>query len=295
MLVRNARVFKISGIEVEDISAMLERARFSPPGAMEFSRGGFVPPYADGDLMRQVDQIVRVSYRVDSRLLPASVIKSEADHRAGVIEEREGRKVGRKERREITAMVTDELLPKAFIRTQVTHAWFDLKAGLLVVDTASAARAEECLSHMIRHMGTDEFKIARWRVRDHIPAAFTGWLSSEAPEGFTLDGRALLSDTEGGRVRITRKSITGDAVRDFLGHGNTCLELAMTRKDRLSFVLSHDLAFKRISFLDVKESTDQEQMDMMQSELEAAEIFLSAHEIAQAVSDLEGLMGGAGE
>lgn len=83
-----------------------------------------------------------------AKLLPASVVKQFADDRAKLIEENEGRKVGRKEMRELREAMTIELLPRAFIRRRTTYGWIDPVNGWLVIYAAAPAKAEEFLEHL---------------------------------------------------------------------------------------------------------------------------------------------------
>jgi len=63
-------------------------------------------------------------------LLPASVVKQFANDRAKQIEEAEGRRVGRKEMRDLREALQVELMPRAFVQRRSTFAWIDpLTAG----------------------------------------------------------------------------------------------------------------------------------------------------------------------
>jgi recombination associated protein RdgC len=109
---------------------------------------GWVPPRAGGTLIHSVNQQWLLALGVEEKLLPASIVKRFASDKAKEIEEAEGRRIGRREMREIQEAMTLELLPRAFIRSRSTFGWIDPGNGWLVIDSASPAKAEEFLEHL---------------------------------------------------------------------------------------------------------------------------------------------------
>ena len=160
----------------------------------------------------------------------------------------------------------EELLAKAFIRTTVVRAWLDFGAGLMVVDAASETKVDNLIGTLIRNF--DEMpKLRRWRTKGVPASHFTSWVQSgEAPDFFTIDDRALLTNPEGGKIRLTNQSMVDDEVRRLVEHGRTCSELAVTHADKLSFVLTQSLVLKRIAHIGVNEERDPAQADMMEEE-----------------------------
>jgi recombination associated protein RdgC len=83
--------------------------------------------------------------------------------------------------------------------------------------------------------------------------AMTDWLSSdEAPAGFTIDQDALLKARDGkASVRYANQTMDSDEVARHIRSGKRCTRLALTWSDRVSFVLTDALEFKRVKPLDV--------------------------------------------
>lgn len=296
MLARNATILTFAGITLDTIDAAVARRPFIPCGASEASSRGFIPPVAGMEgLIRFADNVAAIAMREDDKILPACVVQAESKRRAEEIEEQQGYKPGRKQMREIKELVTEELLAKAFIRTTVVRAWLDFGAGLMVVDAASETKVDNLIGTLIRNF--DEMpKLRRWRTKGVPASHFTAWVQSgEAPDFFTIDDRALLTNPEGGKIRLTNQSMVDDEVRRLVEHGRTCSELAVTHADKLSFVLTQSLVLKRIAHIGVNEERDPAQADMMEEERHDAEIILNAGAVREAFAAINEALGGIQE
>ena len=209
-------------------------------------------------LVHSVNRQMLLQLCTEKRLLPATVINQVAKARAAEIEEQQGYKPGKKQMRELKEQVTDELLPRAFTIRRTTGVWIDPINGWLVIDAASAAKAEEVLKLLIKAI--DPFPMTPLRVVQSPVAAMTDLLASDcAPSGFTVDqDTELRSNSEGkATVRYVRHSLEPEDVQRHIAAGKQCTRLALTWADRVSFVLTETLTIKRIAALDVlKEDSD---------------------------------------
>jgi len=93
-----------------------------------------------------VDRQILCAFRSEKKLLPASVINQFVKQRAIELEEQQGFKPGRKQLKDLKEEVTNALIPRAFSLTKDTRVWIDPVHHWLVIDTASATKAEEILS-----------------------------------------------------------------------------------------------------------------------------------------------------
>ncbi|MCC3289299.1 recombination-associated protein RdgC, partial [Bacillus cereus] len=80
------------------------------------------------------DQLL-FALRAQKRLLPSTVVHQVAADRIDEITAQQGYRVGKKQRKEITDRVHDELLPKAFLVHRDTQVWIDLKNRWMAIDT----------------------------------------------------------------------------------------------------------------------------------------------------------------
>lgn len=235
-----------------------------------------------------------IALGVESKLLPGAVINQEAAERAAEIEAQEGYKPGRKQMRDIKERVTDELLPRAFVRRRRTFVWIDPINGWLSVDAPSAAKAEEVLE--LLNKAVDNLPVRLLRTERSPVAAMTDWLvglaEGDAPSGFSIDRDCELKSVteEKSAVRYARHPLDGDEVRDHLVGGKLPSRLAMTWNDRISFVLTEKLEIKRLAFLDVLKEQS-EQADNADEQFDA-DFALMTGELAKLLPDLVEALGG---
>ncbi len=188
--------------------------------------------------------------RREDRLLPASVIREQVESRAEQIADSEARPVGRKERQRLRDEVLVDLLPRAFTRSTYLRAYIDPAADWIVVDTASATRAEELLSRLREALGS--LPLTPLSV-DKAPASvMTRWLAQRPPKGFAIGDECELREPAepGGVMRARRLDLTGDEVRGHLDAGMLAARVAVQWQEQIQCVLGDDLAIRRVRFLD---------------------------------------------
>ena len=251
---------------------------------------GWVPPTESGALVHSVNRQWLLALGVDKRLLPASVVKRAAQEAAREIENAEGRRVGRREMRDLRETLQAELLPRAFVQRYTTFAWIDPAGGWLAVDTAAPAKADELLEHL--HKSIDGFGARLPATQVSALSAMTSWVATgEAPAGFTIDQDVELRSPESAVVRYTKHTLEGDEVRQHIAQGKVVAHLALTWRDKVSFVLTDKLQIKRLVFLDILKEQAEGQTE------EAAERFdldftLMTGELSLLIADLMHALGG---
>ncbi|MFO1379014.1 MAG: recombination-associated protein RdgC [Chitinivorax sp.] len=257
MWFRNLLVFRFIqpfALEAEALSEKLQSAAFQPCGKMERQAVGFCQPakHAAAPLVHAVSGNLLLSLCVEDKILPAAVIRDFADVKVQEIEEAQGRKVGKKERKEIVERVTDELLPRAFTRRRKTTAMICPQQGWLIVDSASAKRAEELLEWLRKCV--DTLAVRPLNTEISPMAAMTDWLTGgEAPGNFGMETEVELKlpEEDGAVIRCLRQDVHADEVRNHLASGKRVTKLALTWADRMSFVLTEDLLIRRLAYLDL--------------------------------------------
>ncbi|MCB1956172.1 MAG: recombination-associated protein RdgC [Rhodocyclaceae bacterium] len=261
MWFRNLVVYRLPAPWAIDSEAFAERlaGRALPPcGAIEAETRGWVPPVKGGSYLHVIGGQWLIRLGSEHKLLPSSVVKQFVEDRAIELEEQQGFKPGRRQLRELKERVTDELLPRAFVRRRSEWAWIDPVDGWLVVDAASDARAE-AIVEMLRDT-LDELPLRRFDTERSPCSAMTEWVAEgDAPAGFTVDRELELRapDEEKATVRYLRHDLEGEEIAAHIRAGKRATRLAMTWSDRVSFVLADSGHLRRLAFLDVvKESLD---------------------------------------
>lgn len=303
LIARNAQISTIGGYTQELLQKMLDSQRFVAMSGLDKEARGFVPPVAvngDDSLLRMVGNKGAFALRIDTKLLPSSVVAAEVAHRAEEIEETQGFRLGRKQRKELIEQVTDELLPKAFTRTTLIRAWADWDAGLLIVDAANAGKRDVVFDVLfngaMKALDDDTSKstapIRLWQTNEDAAGCMTDWLAtSEAPAGITLDDGALIEGDEGAKVRISKQSVSTDQVKSLLEMGGQVTELAITINDQISCVLTKNLGIKRMTHLDMT-AHDEHTADLFEDQLRNAEIILNAGAVTTIMAAINAAMGG---
>lgn len=265
---KNAQIYRLPRpwpVEPDELLEALKPQAFTPCTSMELQRNGWAP-IGDQGIVYKVGRQLFLQLRTEKKLLPASVIKEAAAARCLELEEQQGFAPGRKQRLEVRERVADELLPRAFSIPSRTGVWIDPVNGWLVVDAASPARADEVVKLLLR--AVDKMPLESLRVLRAPVAVMTEWLHrDEAPEGFTIDMDATLRATGESKavVQYKRHTLEANDLGRHIAAGKQCVRLALTWSDKISFVLSEDLALSGIKALGVLEDktpgTAEERLD----------------------------------
>ncbi|MRD73984.1 recombination-associated protein RdgC [Rhodocyclus tenuis] len=293
MWFKNLQIFRLSTdapLSAAVVAEQLAQRPLNACSALDAQSFGFTPPRDGGDLVHVVNGQWLLALGVEQKLLPGSVVTQFAKDRAREIAENEGRKVGRKEMRELKERITEELLPRAFVRRRTTFAWIDPKNGWLVVDASAPAKAEEFLEAL--HKTLEALPVKPLRLARSPVAAMTGWVAgNEAPAGFSIDQDLELRSPEKATVRYARHSLDGDEIRAHIANGKTVTRLGMTWNDRISFQFGESGAIKRLAFLDVLKdenetdaANDDERFDL--------DFALMSGELARLLDDVIEAVGG---
>ena len=251
---------------------------------------GWVAPTPSGALIHSVNLQWLLALGVEKRLLPASVVKQFANDRAKLIEEAEGRRVGRKEMRDLRESIQIELMPRAFVQRRTTFAWIDPAAGWLAVDAGAPAKADELLEHL--HKSIDSFGARLPATQISALSAMTALVAAgEAPHGFSIDQDLELRSPDNAVVRYAKHTLEGDEVRQHIAQGKVVTRLALTWRDKISFVLNDKLQIKRLVFLDIlkEQSEGQSENDDERFDLDFT---LMTGELAELITDLMLALGG---
>jgi len=255
MWFRNLTVYRVpEGWDTapEALADLLAAQAFVPASSIEERSIGWAPPRADDpSLVYASHRQMLLLLRQEKKLLPAKVIAQFVRERAAQIEEAEGFKPGRKRMKELKEQVRDELLPRAFSLASDTSVWIDPVHGWLAIDTASAAKADEVITLLVKAI--DGFPARKLHVAGTAAGTMTAWLASdEPPPGFSVDQDAELKARDGkATVRFANQSLEHDDIARHTQAGKQCTKLALTWSDRVSFVLTDKLEIRRVRPLDI--------------------------------------------
>jgi recombination associated protein RdgC len=292
---KNLQIYRLPApydMTADRLAGLLEHQAFSPASSNELLRQGWERPRgADGALVHAVNNQFLLTLATEKKILPAKAVNQVAQQRAAELEEQQGFAPGKKAMKELRERVADELLPRALSVKSNTKVWIDPVNGWLVVDAASAGKADDVVKLLLK--AVDKLPLESLRVERSPVAVMTGWLESdEAPAGFTVDQDATLraSGESKAQVGYKRHSLDPEDMRRHIAAGKQCARLAMTWNSRISFVLTEQLIIKSIKALDIMKESQALTYD-------AAERFdndfaLMTGELAKMLVDLVNALGG---
>lgn len=295
MFFKNARIFRISSSKLplssDIVETKLAQCPFTPCGALEWERSGWVPPtrLEHAPYIHIVGGQWLVTLLVEEKILPGGVIKKHLAERAAAYEAAEGHPPGKAALRELKVRLIEELLPKAFTQVRPIHAWIDPRHGWVVVDTSSDSKAEQLVSALIRSL--DNLPIGKVMTRLSPTANMKACLElGEGPSGFTLDRDCELKGIGGDgdpSVRFSRHALDGDDVRVHLENGKLPTKLGMTWNDKVSFVLTEKLGLNKLAFINLEESSPSSKEESFD-----ADFAIVSSELSGLLADLIEWLGG---
>ncbi len=271
MWFKNLRLFCLTqpfSLPIEEFESHLAENVFVPCANYEKSRIGWVSPLGNNApvdmedgvapmLTHAVGDYIMLCAQKQDRLLPASVVREATEEKVMELEARQARKIYRKEKREIQDDVFANLLPRAFTRSNTTFGYISVKENLLVVDAASAPKAEEFLNLLRDTLGT--FPVALASSNRAPTDVMTRWLKEQkATDSFVINEDCeLFNPTDGGNVvRCKGQDLISDEIQTHLDAGKQVKQLGVLWNNMLSCVLTDELSVKRLRFEEMNEEAD---------------------------------------
>ena len=294
MWFKNLTVYRLPtdwSLSAADLEAALGRFPLQPCSALQMRSRGWLAPSPSGRLLHTVGTQHLLALGIDQKLLPASVIRQEAERRAAEQAESQGFPVGRRQMRALKLQVADELRARALTRRALTRAWIDASGGWLVVDAASATRAEEVVQMLRDTLGS--LAVQRFDTQRSVSGSMAGWLQRGAPGAFALEQDLELESADAlkATVRYRHHPLDGADIRAHLAAGKRPTQLGLSWNGRIAFVLTEKLHIKRVQFLELApEREDGRQIDPL--EQFDLDFTVMAGELSKLLADLSGELGG---
>jgi recombination associated protein RdgC len=298
MWFKNLAIFRFTepfGFSSLELEQKLEQLPFHPCTAQQEASIGWIAPLGRNaaQLVHSANGFMMLCMQKEEKVLPTPVVNELVLERIQEMEDREARKLAKKERTAIKDEVIFELLPKAFSFSRKTYAYIDPQGGWLIVDAASAKKAEELVSLLRKCLGS--LPVVLPTTREKPSVTMTQWLlSNETPGDIVIEDECELRspEEEGGIVRCKRHDLALPEIKNHLDSGKQAIKLALTWSDRLSFVIDEHLSVKRLRFLDLIQEQVQDTDTSDAAELFDAEFSIMSLELANFLPRLLELFGG---
>jgi recombination associated protein RdgC len=262
MWFRNLRPFRMTrgfDLSAEQLEEQLATHAFKPCTPAQALSVGWVAALGEDtqQLAHAADGRYLLCLEREEKILPPAVVRDLLKERIAGIEGQQGRKVYRRERLALKDEIVHDCLPRAFSRRARIRLLLDPRSRWVLVDSASAGRAEEALNLLRECVGT--FPVIPLTTAHAPAAAMTSWLSGgSVPEGFALRDECELREhgEQPAVLRCKGIDLTSEEIRQHLDGGMQVARLALDWREQLQFVLGEDLCLRRLRFGDalVKEN-----------------------------------------
>lgn len=284
--------FMNSGVSNYVYEDALKRAEFLPCGPTQDVSIGWVPPREEnGALVETVGGELIMKLAIEKKSVPKSEIDKVVKAAAKKIEEETGRKPCRKAVHDLKEDALMALLPMAFPKRTDHLVWLCRTTGLLAIEASSTGHADTAISAIISAI--DGITISKITTTHPPSAAMREWLINPENESaddnnFTVGRECELksTDEEKSVAKFSHHNLNTADVRIHLKRGKEPVKLGLTWADRVSFVLTKDMALKKIEFLDTT-AIGQKEEDAFD-----ADVAIATGELQLLLTDLIGALGG---
>ncbi|MEM7017862.1 MAG: recombination-associated protein RdgC [Pseudomonadota bacterium] len=292
MWFKNLRIYRLTktiDLSAERLENALRPHAWTPCGAYEMSRYGWTSPLGrNGQMLTHVCAgFTMICARKQEKILPASAVKEALEERVYEIQASQGREVFRKEKRDLKDVILNELMPQALTRSFFIHAYFAPNQNLLIIDTASDAKAEEFLESLRGALGS--LPVVPFACKSNATDVMTHWLQQHMPEGFEADGECELRDPleNTNVVRCKNQALESEEVLNHLNAGKQVIQIAVRWEDAIRCILTEDYVVRRLRFEDiVQEQSESDENDpAMQFDQDFAVMSLQLTTFIEALSE----------
>ncbi|MDC6112109.1 recombination-associated protein RdgC [Serratia rubidaea] len=295
---KNLMVYRLSrdvALNADEMEKQLSAFSFTPCGSQDMAKTGWVSPMGSHSdaLTHVVNGQIIICARKEEKILPSPVIKQALQAKIDQLESEQHRKLKKTEKDALKDEVLHSLLPRAFSRFNQTFMWIDTVNGLIMVDAASAKRAEDTLALLRKSLGS--LPVVPLTMESPIELTLTEWVrSGELPAGFAIQDEAELKAIleEGGVIRCKKQNLISDEIAVHIEAGKLVTKLAVDWQEHIQLVIADDGSIKRLKFADaLREQNDDIDRDDFAQRFDA-DFILMTSELAALIQNLIEALGG---
>ena len=290
MWFKNAIFYTLSDtfeLEEATLNQKLQEHAFSPCSASNPETAGFSSPLeVDPEQMVHSDgQYWLISLKCEKKLLPASVVNQQLAAKCQEIEDQTGHKPSKTQKLEIKEELEHTLRGQAFATASYIQAYFDWEHRLLVVNTASATKADFFTASLRQAIGSLPIETVEAPA---IANRFTTWLANnDYPDIFVIGEECTFLDPScDASIRCQKENIIGEDITALIGENRQCIQMSFSYLEQMSFVLSQELYIKKIKYLTMLQDQAKDIYCESVAEKKAANFHIMSRSISELIQAL---------
>lgn len=296
MWFKNLRIYKLTrkiDLSMESLEEALAKQAFQPCASLDFSRYGWVPPLGKHGTMltHSCNGQIMISARKQEKIIPPAAVTEIVEEKTSELEAEHHRAIFRKERLNLKDDAIHSILPRALTKSSLTFAYINPKQQWLVIDAASANKAEEFLDHLRASLG--ELPVLPLACTGDVAEIMTRWIKQHTPKGFELDSECELQSMREGKntVRCKNQELESDEVLGHIKAGKRVIQLGLNWREAIRFLLAEDFVIKRIKFEDAIQQQAQGDAEDFATQFDQ-DFAVMTHQVNQFIEELLEVLGG---
>lgn len=263
MWFNNLQIYRFTkpfSFSFDELDEKLSKLSFKSCSSLQPASLGWVMPLGryGSQYIHVANGHVMICLKKEEKILPASVVREILTDKVAEIEESQARPVRRKERENMRDEIMQDLLPKAFCRSQLTFAYLSPKTNLLVINASSTKKAEEFLHYLRQALGT--LPVVAPVLNESLTFTMTNWVKDSQAKNFTIADECEFRDAgdEGGVVRCKKQDLSSPEIQSHIEAEKQVVKLAVDWNEAISCIITDDLSIKRLKFGDelIEQSND---------------------------------------
>ena len=292
---RNLRFYRISSPwpkSEQKLSEVLSENAFSPCGAYSERTAGWEAPasYDDAPLCRRLHGADLLQLRTQSRVLPVAAIKEALEEKVIAYRARMEQEPPRGELRRLRENTKDELLPKALLKSERSHACFIHSESLLAIDVGTDAKAEWFIDQLRTCFG--RFNCTPLAFNNPPGELLKRIFLGETLLGFSLGRECRMQDLKDSKSIATWRDfdLSDASIRRHVAEGMKLTHLGVSFDELLSCVIDENGVISKLKFIE-GDAIDTPDYEDPLARLDADFVLLSGT-VQRLVEDLKKLLGG---
>lgn len=190
------------------------------------------------------------------KLLPVSVINRELMSRCDNIEQLQGYKVGKKQKRDLKDQIITGLLTKAFTTSKLVNVWINTKENILCIETTSDSVAHDVYMRLAKDI---DYRGHRMVTEKSVDRFMSNMILADDSciDNFSLGRSCVIHGAESNTKKITYKneSLDTGVVSNYVIQGKRPVKLEIALgTDECFFTIDSKFVISKIILKDIVEN-----------------------------------------